>query len=121
MARIMEARREKNRNKTREKERERRGEDTKASLRRKRQEPPAHILAQMSPRQREMDKVSRSLSEAGYVGLVKKRLGFKLKNPKLSLELGDEENRPLLDEATRLVRAENQRRRQEVQKIIGSQ
>ncbi len=121
MERIFEARREKVKNKTRERERERRGEETKSSLRRKRKGPPAHILAKMTPEQRKMDEISRSLSESGYVGLVKKRLGFKLKDPELPLELGRKKNRPLLDEATSLIRAENRRKAMEAQKLIESQ
>ncbi|KJA29484.1 hypothetical protein HYPSUDRAFT_61513 [Hypholoma sublateritium FD-334 SS-4] len=121
LERIFEARREKVRNKTHERERERRGEETKSSLRRKRKGPPAHILAKMTPEQRKMDEISRSLSEAGYVGLVKKRLGFKLKDPELPLELGKKKNRPLLDEATSLIRAENRRRALEARKTIEAQ
>lgn len=121
MERIFEARREKVRNKSHEREREHRGEETKSSLRRKRKGPPAHILAKMTAEQRKMDEISRSLSEAGYVGLVKKRLGFKLKDPEHPLELGKKKNRPLLDEATSLIRAENRRRALEAQKMIESQ
>ncbi|KAJ3510369.1 hypothetical protein NLJ89_g4713 [Agrocybe chaxingu] len=115
---IFEARREKIRNKTREKERERRGERTLSGLRRKRQGPPAHILSQMTPAQREMDKVSRSLSEVGYVALVKRRLGRKLKDPEAGLELGEVQNRPLLDKTREIVREENKRRRLEEMKDL---
>ncbi|CAA7271287.1 unnamed protein product [Cyclocybe aegerita] len=110
---IFEARREKIRNKTREKERERRGERTLSALRRKRQGPPAHVLSQMTPEQREMDKVARSLSEVGYVALVKRRLGRKLKDPEAGLELGEVQNRPLLDKTREIIRQENKRRRLE--------
>jgi hypothetical protein len=72
----------------------------------------------MSPERREMDKISRSLSEVGYVALVKRRLGFKLKDPEAGLELGEKENRPLLDQATAFIRAENQRREMEQRKIV---
>jgi len=107
---IFEARREKIRNKTREKERERRGELTLSGIRRQRKGPPAHVLARMSPERRRMDKVARSLSEVGYVALVKRRLGRKLKDPEAGLELGEKENRELLDKARDMVRRENKRR-----------
>ncbi|KAF8202836.1 hypothetical protein BJ912DRAFT_842468 [Pholiota molesta] len=120
METIIEARREKIRNKTREKERERRGELTKSAIKRQRKGPPAHILAKMTPKEREMDKISRSLSEVGYVAVVKERLGFKLKNPETALELGQKDNQPLLDQATTLIRAENRRRDKEMREAIKS-
>jgi len=117
---VFEARREKIRNKTREKERERRGEVLRSTLKRQRRGPPAHILSMMTPEQRHMDKVARSLSEVGYVALVKRRLGFKLKDPEAGLELGEKENRPLLDEALELIRAENSKRAEEEEhRVIG--
>ena len=118
VAAVLEARRRKIRNKTREKDRERRGEVLKSTLKRQRKGPPAHILAKMSPERREMDKVSRSLSEVGYVALVKRRLGFKLKDPEAGFELGEKENRPLLDGATAFIRAENRRRGIEQRKVV---
>ena len=116
MEAILEARREKIRNKTREKERERRGELTLSAIRRERKGPPAHILATMSPERRKMDKVARSLSEVGYVALVKRRLGRKLKEPEAGLELGEKENRELLDKARDMIRKENQRRAENEQR-----
>ena len=110
---VFAARREKIRNKTHEKERERRGELTLSARIRQRKAPPAHILAKMTPGQKEMDKVARSLSEVGYVALVKRRLGYKLKDPDAGLELGEEENRELLDKAVEVIRAENQRKQVE--------
>ena len=104
---IFEARREKIRNKTREKERERRGELTLSAIRRKRKEP------RMSPQLRDMDRTARSLSEVGYVALVKRRLGRKLKDADAGLELGEKENRRLLDKARDMVRAENEKRQAE--------
>ena len=118
VAAVLEARRRKIRNKTREKDRERRGEVLKSTPKRQRKGPPAHILAQMSPERREMDKVSRSLSEVGYVALVKRRLGFKLNDPEAGFELGEKENRPLLDQATAFIRAENRRREMEEKGIV---
>ncbi|OBZ68991.1 hypothetical protein A0H81_11151 [Grifola frondosa] len=78
---IKAARREKIANKTRERERERRGQVFRKTLKRQRQGPPAHVLAIMTERQKHMDKVSRGVSEVGYVGQVKRALGFKLRNP----------------------------------------
>ncbi|KAF8961023.1 hypothetical protein BDZ97DRAFT_1830936 [Flammula alnicola] len=115
--RIIEARREKIRNKTQEKDRERHGELTKSAIKRQRKGPPAHILAKMTAKEREMDKISRSLSEVGYVALVKRRLGFKLKDPDAGLELGEKNNRPLLRQATHLIHAENRRRQIEEQRL----
>ena len=118
---IIEARRTKIRNKTREKERERRGEILKSTLRRQRKGPPAHILAKMSPERRRMDKVARSVSEVGYVALVKRRLGMRLKDPDAGLELGEEKNRPLLTLAASMLNEENRKRAEEEQKLINSE
>ncbi|KAH9487196.1 hypothetical protein JR316_0001265 [Psilocybe cubensis] len=115
---VLEARREKHRNLTRARERERRGEMTKNALKRKRGTPPSWVIATMTPKRRHMDQVSRSLSEVGYVALVKRRLGFKLKNPDAGLELGEEENRPLLDLTTEAIRTENRRRADEERRMI---
>ena len=63
----------------------------------------------MSPERREMDKISRSLSEVGYVALVKRLLGFKrLKDPEAVLE-----NQPLLGQPSAFIHAKNQRREME--------
>lgn len=117
---IIEARRTKIRNKTHEKERERRGEILESTLRRQRKGPPAHILAKMSPERRRMDKVARSLSEVGYVALVKRRLGMRLKDPEAGLELGEKENRSLLKRATSMLKEENRKRAEEERKLIES-
>ena len=66
------------------------------------------MLAKMSPERREMDKISRSLSEVGYVALVKRLLGFKLKDPEAGLE-----NQPLLGQPSAFIHAKNQRREME--------
>lgn len=110
---IFEARREKIRNKTREKERERLGEFTRNAIRRGRKGPPAHVLAIMSPERRQMDRVARSPSEVGYVALVKRKLGRKLKDPEAGLELGEKELRPVLDKARNMIREENRKRKEE--------
>jgi hypothetical protein len=92
LATIKNARREKIVNKTRERERERRGEVLPCTIRRRRKGPPAHVLRTMTPEQQRMDKIARSVSEVGYVGLVKKQLGFKLRNPEAwKVEIGTEE------------------------------
>lgn len=74
------ARREKIANKTRENLRERRGEITRRRLKRARKRPPAHILVHMSPSERHIDKVVRGVGEVGYVGMLKRRMGFKLRD-----------------------------------------
>jgi len=117
---IIEARRTKIRNKTRERERERRGEILKSTVRRQRKGPPAHILAKMSPKRRRMDQVARSLSEVGYVALVKRRLGMRLKDPDAGLELGEKKNRPLLTHAASILNKENKKRAEEEQKLINN-
>ncbi|KAI0647834.1 hypothetical protein C8Q79DRAFT_952145 [Trametes meyenii] len=109
---IKAARREKIANKARERERERRGEITKRLLRRMRQSPPAHQLVQMSPRSRRMDAIARGASEVGYVGKVKRALGFKLRDPDAwKVELGKPENRATLDRMAEHIEKENVRRR----------
>ena len=55
-----------------------------------------------------MDRTVWSLSEVGYVALVKRRLGRKLKDPDAGLELGAKDNRCLLDKARNMMRAENE-------------
>jgi len=72
----------------------------------------------MSPECREMDKIFRSLGEMGYMALVKRRVGFKLKDPESGLELGEKENQPLLDQATSFIRDENQRREMEQRRVV---
>ncbi|KAI0699940.1 hypothetical protein C8T65DRAFT_812223 [Cerioporus squamosus] len=109
---IKEARREKIRNKTREGERERRGEMTNRLSKRMRQGPPAHVLALMSDKQRHMDRIARGASEVGYVGQVKRRLGFGLKDGEAGkAELGQPENRETLDKVAVAIAQENERRR----------
>lgn len=110
---IRAARREKVENKTREVQRERAGQVINRTLRRARKGPPAHVLVRMSPLRRYYDKVARSsVSEVGYVGWVKKKLGFKLSNPDpYAVENGREEDQPRLDAVEEEIRKENLRRR----------
>ena len=68
-----------------------------------------------------MDKVARSVSEVGYVALVKRRLGMRLKDPDAGLELGEEKNRPLLTLAASMLNEENRKRAEEEQKLINSE
>jgi hypothetical protein len=79
---LKRARRDKVENKIRERERERRGEILAITQRRRRKGPPAHVLVNMTPEQRKMDKIARSPSNAGYVRLVKKKLGFRMRDNK---------------------------------------
>ena len=84
------------------------------TLRRARRRPPAHVLATMTERQKRLDAVARSsVSEVGYVGQVKRMLGWKLRRPEAwKVELGKPENQPMLDADHAKIRAENLKRRQ---------
>jgi hypothetical protein len=115
---IKQARREKIANKTRELERERRGEVIARTIKRRNKGPPAHVLSRMSDEERRLDKIARSsVSEVGYVGLVKRRLGFKLRDPeRWKAEGGWEADKQKVDEMMRGVERENERRRQVVEK-----
>ncbi|KAJ7036609.1 hypothetical protein C8F04DRAFT_1233093 [Mycena alexandri] len=79
-ATLLAARREKVANKTRERARERRGVVLPGTLRRARKGPPAHILVHMSPQERHLDRVVRGVGEVGYVGMIKRRMGVKLRD-----------------------------------------
>lgn len=115
VAAVKQARREKVANKTRERERERRGEILPCTLKRARKGPPAHVLTRMSDLERRMDKVARrSVSEVGYVGATKRRLGWKLKDggEGLRKEAGVREGeKERLDREMMKLRTENERRR----------
>ncbi|KAJ6562518.1 hypothetical protein B0H19DRAFT_873935, partial [Mycena capillaripes] len=74
------ARREKVANKTRERLRERRGEVLRCTVARARKGPPPHLLPHMTPAERRTDKIVRGVGEVGYVGMVKQRMGFKLRD-----------------------------------------
>jgi methyl coenzyme M reductase gamma subunit len=109
---VANARREKFTNKRRERNREKRGEILRRTIKRRNQGPPAHVLQNMTQEQREMDRISRSVSEVGYVAMVKRRLGWKLKNPEAwKVEIGSPENQQDLDQMTEAIRQENLRRR----------
>ena len=115
LAAIKQARREKVHNKTKELQREARGEIINRTIFRARTGPPAHILSKMTPSQRHLDNVSRSnVSEVGYVGMAKRKLGWKLRNPDAwKVENGKEENREYLDAMAVEIRQENERRLKE--------
>lgn len=113
LAAIKQARRDRVINKTRERERERHGEILPRTIRRRNKGPPAHVLAKMSLEERKMDKVARSVSEVGYVGMVKRRLGHKLRDRDgWKKEVGSMESRPRLDRMLKEIRDENERRRE---------
>ena len=116
LAAIKRARHEKVVNKTGERERERRGEVLRQTIRRRNKGPPAHVLARMTPEEKHMDKVVRSVSEVGYVGQVKRRLGFRLRDPEgWKVEMGRRGDKERLDEMAGMVERENERRRKEVE------
>ncbi|CAK5263030.1 unnamed protein product [Mycena citricolor] len=77
---LRSARRAKIANKTRERVRERAGEILPCTIRRARQGPPAHVLVHMTAAQRHADRVVRGVSEVGYVGMMKLKKGFKLRD-----------------------------------------
>ncbi|EDR13137.1 uncharacterized protein LACBIDRAFT_322596 [Laccaria bicolor S238N-H82] len=113
---IVRARTERIANKTRERQRERRGEVLKRTIERKNQGPPAHVLAKMTRAERRLDWISRGVSEVGYVGQVKRKLGFKLREPDaLKREEGRESERGRMDEVSKEISEENERRRREVE------
>ena len=115
---IKAARREKVENKTREYQREARGEVIRRTILRRSKGPPAHIRAKMAPQERHWDRVSRSsVSEVGYVGMIKRKLGWKLRNPEAwKAENGKEENWPHLESTEAEIRRKNRERRLEVAK-----
>jgi hypothetical protein len=79
-ATLRAARREKVANKTRERMRERRGEILRCTVKRARQGPPAHVLVRMTAAERRADQIIRGVGEAGYVGMIKRRMGMKLRD-----------------------------------------
>ncbi|KIM77743.1 hypothetical protein PILCRDRAFT_76421 [Piloderma croceum F 1598] len=115
---IKQARRDKILNQTRQLERERRGEILPRTIRRRNKAPPAHILAKMTEKQKKMDKLARHVSEVGYVGMAKRKLGHKLRNPEAwTCEVGRPEDKERLDRMAEAIRLENERRRQSAGEI----
>ena len=78
---VRAARREKHRNLTNEKIRERRGEMTRKWLERRRSRPPSLIRYRMTEKEKMTWWVSKCVSEVGYIGMLKRKLGIKLKDP----------------------------------------
>jgi hypothetical protein len=109
---IVGARRAKIRNKTVELQRERRGVMTTRALRRKRKSMPAHILATSSEKARRYDRIVRSVSEVGYVGMVKERVGHGSQKGKWRLyEEGLKRNRRRLETTAERIQKLNEQRR----------
>ncbi len=76
---IIQARREKIANKTKERKRERAGEILKGTAKRSATGPPAHVLAKLSPKQKQFAKdIRMGVSQVGYHGMVKSRKGMNL-------------------------------------------
>jgi hypothetical protein len=79
LAQLKAARREKVANKTRERERQMRGEVLSATRRQSRLGFPAHVLARWDPEVRKAKLIARrSVGEVGYVGQVKRALGYRI-------------------------------------------
>ncbi|KAJ3551122.1 hypothetical protein NM688_g4914 [Phlebia brevispora] len=72
-----------------------------------------HILVKMTAEEKRMDTIARSsVSEVGYIGYVKKKLGWKLRNPNAwKVEEGVPEHRKELRRAQRRIDRVNRRRR----------
>jgi len=123
LSQIKEARREKIRNKTRERQRQLLGESlpvtkVKSAVVRMRRRahakgPPAHILQQMSPHQRRMDRIRREPSEGGYSGLMKAKLGMKIPgiNDVIEREEGKAENHSWLKDMETNIRDANRKKK----------
>ncbi|KAI9430536.1 hypothetical protein H4582DRAFT_2086751 [Lactarius indigo] len=102
------ARREKVANKTRERQREARGEVLTATRLRSRLGFPADVLVRWSPEERKANLLARrSVGEVGYVGQVKRALGYKIPPEE---DRVDDATRQRLDALTEELRRVNQRR-----------
>ncbi|KAL1741005.1 hypothetical protein HDZ31DRAFT_46334 [Schizophyllum fasciatum] len=113
MAQIKRARAAKHANQARARRREREGEVLKRTLERRAARPPPHFWDKMSEERRHMDRVSRSVSEVGYVAKIKRQLGFRLRNPEAwRVEEGADGERERLDREYLEIMKENVRRRQ---------
>jgi hypothetical protein len=118
LAQVRAARRERVQNRQRELARERAGDWGVAALRRRRQGLPAPLLASMSKGAIAKDRALRSPAEVGYVGMLKERMGRKVKNPGRWREL--EEGRPSarahLDRMAERIAETNLKRREETER-----
>ncbi|KLO15523.1 hypothetical protein SCHPADRAFT_824633 [Schizopora paradoxa] len=129
VAQILEARREKPLNKERERLRLLRGEVLPARKARnaltpmKRRShikgPPSHILTQMTPRQKRLDRISREPSGGGYSGMVKLELGMRVRDGDRIREREDgvPEGRPKLDAMQARIDETNLQKRQEEEEV----
>jgi hypothetical protein len=109
LAQLKAARREKVANKTREHERQRHGEVLSATRRQSRLGFPAHVLARWDPEVRKAKLIARrSVGEVGYVGQVKRALGYRI--PAEDSEV-DELAREKLDRLDEELRRSNRSRR----------
>ena len=109
LSQLKAARREKVANKTRERERQMRGEVLSATLRQSRLGFPTHTLTLWDPETRKAKLIGRrSTSKVGYVGQVKRALGYRI--PPEDDEV-DELARERLDRLAEEIRRANQSRR----------
>jgi len=109
LAQLKAARREKVDNKTREHERQRRGEVLSATRRQSRLGFPAHVLARWEPEVRKAKLIARrSVGEVGYVGQVKRALGYRIPPEDDGV---DELSREKLDRLDEELRRGNRSRR----------
>lgn len=111
LAQLKAARREKIANKTRERQRQMRGEVLSVTRRQSRLGFPAHVLARWSPEERKANLIARrSVGKVGYVGQVKRALGYNI--PPEEDEV-DELARERLDRLEEELRRSNRSRRDE--------
>jgi hypothetical protein len=106
---VKAARREKAANKLREREREARGEVLSATRHRSRLGFPASVLARWTPEARKANLLARrSVGLVGYVGQVKRKLGYNVPSEEVQ---EDKVTREALDNLTETIRKTNQSRR----------
>jgi len=121
------ARREKVANKTRERAREARGEVLTATRRRARLGFPAPVLARWEPAERRERLIARrSVGAVGYVGMVKRKLGYGVppgeeEEEEEEEDRMDEAMRERLDRQVEEVRRINQSRRDAEERIAEGQ
>jgi hypothetical protein len=103
------ARREKAANKLREREREARGEVLSVTRHRSRLGFPAHVLARWTPEVRKANLLARrSVGLVGYIGHVKRKLGYNVPSTE---DQEDKVTREDLDSLAEMIRRTNQSRR----------
>ena len=110
------ARREKVENKTRERARQASGEVLEATRRRARLGFPPHVLARWTPEVRRANLLARrSVGEVGYVGQVKRKLGYGV--PLEEKDRVDETTQERPDRLAEEIRRSNQSRRDREERI----